>query len=69
MQNVKRLATVKQTANFYPAFTESSLRWLLFNQKNNGFSLCVRKIGRKVLLDLDVFESWIDQQRNKEVSR
>jgi len=58
----KRLATVKQIPSLYPAFTQSSLRWLIFNQSTNNFSQCVRRIGRKVLIDLDQFEQWIDGQ-------
>ena len=59
----KRLASVNQTAALYPAFTVSSLRWLIFNQRLNGFSKCIRKIGRKILINLDQFESWVDEQR------
>lgn len=59
----KRLSTVKQTAELYPAFSLSSLRWLIFNKQANGFSMCVRKIGRKVLIDLDQFEAWVDAQQ------
>ncbi len=62
----KRLATVKQTAAIYSAFSISSLRWLIFNGKHNGFVKCIRKIGRKVLIDLDQFESWVDEQHGGE---
>lgn len=63
-QETKRLATVKNLPPLYPeaGFTESSIRWLIFNEKENGFSNCVRRIGKKVLIDLDAFETWIDQQ-------
>ncbi len=59
----KRLVTVRQAAEIYPAFKLSSLRWLIFNEKANGFSCCIRRIGRKVLIDLDQFESWVDAQQ------
>ncbi|CAB4128464.1 hypothetical protein UFOVP270_16 [uncultured Caudovirales phage] len=63
MPTEKRLATIKKIPILYPdAFTESSIRWLVFNEKQNGFSKCIRRIGRKVLIDLDSFESWIDTQ-------
>lgn len=62
-QPIKRIATVKETAKIYgSAFTESAIRWLIFNEKENGFSCCVRRIGKKVVLDLDQFESWVDKQ-------
>ncbi len=57
----KRLAVTKQIPKLYPGiFTESSIRWLIFNEKQNGFDCCVRRVGRKVLIDLDQFEEWID---------
>ena len=59
----KRLARVRQIPELYPSFTESSIRWLIFNEKSNGFSECLRRLGRKILIDLDQFESWIDQQQ------
>ena len=59
----KRLATVKNIPAIYPGvFTESSIRWLIFNEKENGFSRCVKRVGRKVLIDIDEFEAWIANQ-------
>lgn len=64
MEVPKRLSSVKQMPFHYSgAFTESSIRWLIFNEKANGFYTCVRRIGRKVLIDLDEFEKWIDLQK------
>ena len=65
-QKEKRIATIKQIPKIYPGiFTESSIRWLVFNEKTNGFYKCVRRIGRRVLIDLDQFEQWIDSQTEK----
>ena len=47
--------TVKQFASKYPAFHESNLRWLIFNQETNGFSAAVVRIGRRVLIDEQKF--------------
>ncbi len=60
---MKRLATVNQMAELYPSFTQSAIRWLIFNEKINGFTKCLRRIGRRVLIDLDDFEHWIDMQQ------
>lgn len=60
----RRLSTVRNLPAKYPDanVTQSSIRWLLFNAKENGFSSCVVRIGRKVLIDLDKFESYLDEQ-------
>lgn len=62
----KRLFTVRQAEDAYPAFTQSSLRYLIFNSTGNnpnGFAVCIRHIGRKVLIDADNFEAWVEQQQ------
>ena len=56
-----RLLTVRQVWETYPAFTEGSLRWLLFHRKTNGLAVAVRKIGKKLLLDEELFLQWVEQ--------
>jgi hypothetical protein len=60
----KRLSTVKNLPGHYPdaGFTESSIRWFIFNAHENGFTQCVRRAGRKVLIDLDAFENWMGDE-------
>lgn len=60
--DINRYLTVKQIPEHYPAFTESSIRWLIFNKNTNGFAKCVRKIGRKIIIDTNDFEQWIYEQ-------
>jgi len=62
--NHKRLSTVRNLPGLYPdaGFTQSSIRWLIFNAKENGFSMCIVRMGRKVLVDLDKFNEWLDNQ-------
>lgn len=64
MKSNKRYIRTKQIPILYPGvFTEASIRWLIFNEKQNGFSKCIRRIGKNVLIDLDLFEEWIDEQK------
>lgn len=59
----KPFVPVKKIPEIYPgAFTVSSIRWLIFNEDTNGFKRCIRRIGKKVLIDLEQFELWIDEQ-------
>lgn len=66
-ESFRRLSTVKNLPYKYPDanFTESSIRWLIFNAKENGFSACIVRMGRKVLIDLDAFQQWLDEQAIK----
>jgi hypothetical protein len=52
--------TVKQFASKHPAFSESSLRYHIFNEKTNGLDNCLRRIGRKVLIEESSFLKWVD---------
>lgn len=65
--NTRRIATVKNLPSKYPdaGFTESTIRWLIYNSKENGFDACIVRLGRKVLIDLARFESWMDEQAIK----
>ena len=58
----EKLRTVSQLADLNPAFTEPSLRWLIFNARSNGLDQAITRIGRRVYVDLDKFDRWIKQQ-------
>lgn len=58
-----RFLTVKQFPSYCEAFSESGLRWLIFNEKANGFCRCIRRVGRKILIDVVEFENWISEQQ------
>ena len=55
--------TVEQFADKYPAFTPSSLRWLLFNRASNGLDAAVVQLGRRVLIDEAAFVAWLRDHR------
>jgi hypothetical protein len=73
---VNRYATVEQAAQLRPAFTPPALRDIRFKSadrfnsrgeiiKGNGsanFGVWV-SIGRKVLIDLDAFDRWIESHK------
>lgn len=42
-----------------PAFTEGSLRWLIFNAAENGLEVAIVRVGRRVLIDVDAFNAWL----------
>ena len=60
MQN--EYLTVRQLSLKYPAFSEGGLRWFIFNEHQNGFAKCIRRVGRKVLISEIDFLNWIDSQ-------
>lgn len=54
--------TVKQFAEKHPAFSESSLRYHIFHARNNGFSKVILRVGRKILIQENVFFDWVKEQ-------
>jgi hypothetical protein len=56
-------STVKQASQKYPAFSENSLRWIIFNSKTNGATAFIRKVGGKVLINDEEFCKWVDGQK------
>ena len=59
----RNLKTVPNFAADGP-FTEGQIRWFIFNAQSNGLAAAaaVVRVGRRVYLDVDKFETWIDRQ-------
>lgn len=56
--------TVKQVKQIYPAFTDSSIRWIIFNESRYDRYKWLKRIGKKILIDKKEFDSWIREQNN-----
>lgn len=61
----RTLVTVQQFCHQFPAFTLGGLRWLLFHRQENDLQRAVLKIGRRVLIDVDEFFAWLDEQNGR----
>lgn len=48
----------------YP-FTMGQVRHLLLYRHRNGLQDAVRKIGKRLVLRMDLFDSWIEGQTSK----
>ena len=59
---IEKLVTVRQLAERCPALTEAALRWHLFKDTGGFRSRCARRIGTRILLDLDSVEIWLAEQ-------
>jgi len=57
------LMTLKQTAEQYPAFTVAALRWQLHKRSTSGLARATVKVGRRVYVDADAFEQWLQEHR------
>ncbi|MCC8995964.1 MAG: hypothetical protein LM517_02650 [Nitrosomonas sp.] len=65
------LLTVRQFSDKHPAFTQGSIRNLIFLAENrktsrgtiqgNGLKIALIKIGKKLLIDEEKFFQWIDE--------
>jgi hypothetical protein len=63
MSQYTNLRTIKQLAQENPAFTEASLRWLVFNARQNGLDAAIVRGGRRVLIDLQKLDAWLEARR------
>ena len=48
----------------YP-FTMGQIRHFLLRRHCNGLQTAVRKVGKRIVLRLDLFDQWIEQQTNR----
>lgn len=55
--------TIREFAIKYSTFTESSIRWLIYNNTHNFNKVVVRRIGKnKILISVLDFWNWVEQQ-------
>lgn len=60
----RSLLTVRQLSQKHQAFPEGGIRYNVFHAHTNGFNKCIRRIGRKVLIDETAFFLWVDEQNS-----
>jgi len=63
--NSRKLIPVNQWNKHHSWPPIGGLRYLIFNAQENGFSHCIRRVGRTVLIDETLFFEWIDALNNK----
>jgi hypothetical protein len=57
-----RLIPLTKWSNYHPWPSVGGLRYLVFFAEANGFQSCVRRAGRRVLIDEKAFFEWMDRQ-------
>ena len=43
----------------------AGLRHLVFHSEKNGFDSCIKRIGRRILIDEDAYFAWVDAQNQR----
>lgn len=61
----KRLR-VRQFCEENSQYSEGSVRWLVFNASKNGLDKfrAIIRVGRRVFIDIENWQSWEDAQSN-----
>lgn len=57
-----RLIPLTQWPSFHAWPPLGGLRHLVFNAKSNGFDACIRRVGKRILIDESRFFSWVADQ-------
>lgn len=62
----RNLQSVAQFSERTP-FSQDQLRWMIFNAAQNGLEKhdAVVRVGRRVYIDTEAFDRWIDSQQAK----
>ena len=64
-QNTPRLVPVTQWTSLHSYPPIGQLRALVFNAEKNGFDSCIRRIGRRVLINETAYFAWVETQNKK----
>ena len=62
-----KLIPLTQWQDHHPYPSTAGLRWLVFNEKTNGFHKAVKRIGRRVLIDEQAYFEWVENLQDTEV--
>ena len=58
----RRLIPLTLWPRFHPFPPIGGLRHLVFHAEKNGFDRCIRRVGRRILIDEGLFFEWLDGQ-------
>ena len=60
--DIKKLIPVTEWNVHHSWPPVGGLRHLIFHAERNGFNMCVRRVGRRVLIDEAAFFGWVEAQ-------
>lgn len=63
-----KLIPVTDWEKFHAWPKVAGLRHLILNSKTNGFGVCMRRVGRRILIDEAAFFRWVESQKDKRSS-
>lgn len=44
-------------------FSEPQIRWWIFQQEQNGFKAVTVRLGRRIYIDLEALDRWLEDHR------
>lgn len=59
----RNLRSVNQFVAETPWLTAGKMRWLLFHRDTNGLAGSVYRIGGRIYIDIERFQTWLSDQR------
>ena len=62
-ENESRLIPLTEWPKYHVWPPIGTLRELAFHRETNGFAKCIRKVGRRILIDERAFREWVDSQQ------
>ena len=63
MTNTTKLIPVTEWNHHHSWPPAGGLRHLIFHAASNGFNYCIRRVGRRVLIDERAFFEWVNEQK------
>lgn len=61
--------TVNQLCEKYSWARPGGIRHLIFHAETNGFSKCMVRMGRRILIDIEKFGEWLEENRETNIRK
>lgn len=62
--NVK-LLKVRDLVRKHEGFSEAAIRWHIHNCNRNGLATAIKRMGRSLFIDEELFLAWIESKQSK----
>ncbi len=62
LETERKLIPLTQWNQHHSFPPQGGLRHLVFHSQTNGFDKCIRRVGRRILIDEGAYFAWVDDQ-------
>ena len=60
-----KLLKVRNLVRKHEGFSEAAIRWHIHNADRNGLDFALKRMGRAIFIDEELFLAWLESKQSK----